>query len=661
MNKEKSYYPWGYDYTGDSGTGMIKPPFPPNGEGVNEGEMKEAINSAVNNLVNGAPEALDTLKEIADALKNDDTVIDTLLGEIDKKIDDEQLKTYVTEQLNDYLSEEAAKNKYQPKGEYLTEQNLSEYAKSADVTEKINAAVEDKVSKTDLNNALNERDYASNEDVDNKIAEVSEGLQETINNKIDNLVSADEEIKSELNKKVEWADIATESNPNRKSIVFNNHDTLLGKTTDGSTANIAMISKWNVVDLGTTKLPINLNTPKNVRPTVQEAGQSGEDANKIAYVSDIDAVSDKISELENTLSETASQNSVDELTNQVALKANSANVYTKIEIDGKDYASKAEVDARIKTVVGDAPEALDTLKEIADRLESDNDAIVAINGILAGKANSDDVYTKTEVNEKLDLKANTADLNTYASKIALDGVSQKTFDNATAIDGLKEHLKEKQDKGNYISYTDDKGRKIITLNNADIFGANANTEELESKVDITGWVSLMQLNKWNVVDIGSPKTITNINTPDGFRPTVQEKSQSGPEAHKIAYLDDIEKLKTVNYHEINDKDFEKPRKVVTLDNGELIQANSNNNELVDKVDVEGKAISLIQLNRWNVVDIGSPYTITNINVPDGVRPTVQEKSQSGPNANQIAYLSDIKALENEIKTLKEKIEALENK
>ena len=34
-------------------------------------------------------------------------------------------------------------------------------------------------------------------------------------------------------------------------------------------------------------LPINLNTPKGVRPTVQEAGQSGEEANEIAYLTEI--------------------------------------------------------------------------------------------------------------------------------------------------------------------------------------------------------------------------------------------------------------------------------------------------------------------------------------------------------------------------------------
>ena len=66
-----------------------------------------------------------------------------------------------------------------------------------------------------------------------------------------------------------------------------NNDLILGAASDNiKTYNIAMISKWDVVDLGSSSLKINLNTPNGVRPTVQEAGQSGEQAHKIAYLSD---------------------------------------------------------------------------------------------------------------------------------------------------------------------------------------------------------------------------------------------------------------------------------------------------------------------------------------------------------------------------------------
>jgi hypothetical protein len=72
--------------------------------------------------------------------------------------------------------------------------------------------------------------------------------------------------------------------------------------------------------------------------------------------------------------------------------------------DKQTFATKTEVDNRIKTVVGTAPEALDTLGEIADKLNDDSDAIEAINNVLSGKANSKDVYTKSESDTKYQIK-----------------------------------------------------------------------------------------------------------------------------------------------------------------------------------------------------------------------------------------------------------------
>lgn len=67
----------------------------------------------------------------------------------------------------------------------------------------------------------------------------------------------------------------------------------------------------------------------------------------------------------------------------------------------KEYATKADVDGRIKDVIGTAPEALDTLGEIAEVLNGNGDAIDAINGVLAGKADKADTYTKADVDGKV--------------------------------------------------------------------------------------------------------------------------------------------------------------------------------------------------------------------------------------------------------------------
>lgn len=74
---------------------------------------------------------------------------------------------------------------------------------------------------------------------------------------------------------------------------------------------------------------------------------------------------------------------------------------TQLQLTIDSYATKKHVDDRIKAVIGTAPEALDTLGEIANVLNGNGDAITAINGVLTGKANSSDVYTKSETDNKV--------------------------------------------------------------------------------------------------------------------------------------------------------------------------------------------------------------------------------------------------------------------
>ena len=61
--------------------------------------------------------------------------------------------------------------------------------------------------------------------------------------------------------------------------------------------------------------------------------------------------------------------------------------------DAKDYADKAVAD-----LVDNAPEALDTLKELADALTENENAYDSLLEVVGTKANSADVYTKNEVN-----------------------------------------------------------------------------------------------------------------------------------------------------------------------------------------------------------------------------------------------------------------------
>lgn len=201
---------------------------------------------------------------------------------------------------------------------------------------------------------------------------------------------------------------------------------------------------------------------------------------------------------------------------------------SELENDAK-YQSDSEVDSRIQNVIGSAPEALDTLKELADSLGNDPDFAGTVTKELAKKAD------KTEV----ELKANQSDVDSSLGSLETL-ISEETEARGLADTKLQEDLMKAVE--GMVKHEDYKDKKIIVLSNAEPIVGQSNPDELEGKIEVNGKIPLIKLNEWNVIDIGSPITLTNINIPDGVRPTVQEKSQSGPNAHKMAYLDDIQKL-----------------------------------------------------------------------------------------------------------------------
>ena len=84
--------------------------------------------------------------------------------------------------------------------------------------------------------------------------------------------------------------------------------------------------------------------------------------------------------------------------NQIHLNLNSIDDVTLN--DDQHIATTAYVTQEIKKIVGEAPTTLDTLKEIADKLSSDDTALGQLTTALNSKANVDDVYTKNEADTK---------------------------------------------------------------------------------------------------------------------------------------------------------------------------------------------------------------------------------------------------------------------
>ena len=328
------------------------------------------------------------------------------------------------------------------------------------------------------------------------------------------------------------------------------------------------------------------------------------------------------------------------------------------------FATKKDIEDKIGNLVDNAPESLDTLLELSKALGDDPNFATTVFTEIGKKINKTEVYTRDESNDLFQPKGN------YLTE-------HQDISNLATKEDIKNSVK-------YQEFGDN--RKTIQLNNYDSI----------SGIDTKGTGhNLVMLSKWDVADFGAAGVKINLNGSEE-RPTYNDNKE-------IALLDDINNVdnKLSNYitkEEVSegyqvkgdyltehqslenyptkdelkteiDKTVQfttseyqgRAKKVITLDNDELINARSNSEELENKVDVNGKAISLIQLNRWNVVDVGSPYTLTNINTPDGVRPTIQEKSQSGPEAHKIAYLSDFENINNIVNSLSTNVKMLQMK
>lgn len=268
-----------------------------------------------------------------------------------------------------------------------------------------------------------------------------------------------------------------------------------------------------------------------------------------------------------------------------------------------DFATKKDIEDKIGNLVDNAPESLDTLLELSKALGDDPNFATTVFTEIGKKINSTEVYTKDESNDLFQPKGN------YLTE-------HQSLENYPT----KDELKSEMDKTVQFTTSEYQGRtkKVITLDNDELINAQSNSEELENKVDVNGKaISLIQLNRWNVVDVGSPYTLTNINTPDGVRPTIQEKSQSGPEAHKIAYLSDFENINNiVNSLSTNVKMLQMKLDTINKSNIEIIEIT---NDVIPEM-ADAKKDYIISGNINTTANIsGKSIELNNVSITNDAR------------------------------------------
>lgn len=458
-------------------------------------QTKEEVEKYISDLIDGADGALDTLKELADALNNDPNFATNLtnklieirdaltaevnrakaaeaalqegLNEVDTKIEKalQGLTDTIDKTIKDIKdSVKALEQKVDKNTEAISNVKVEVAGQLADFKvevhkeidlEKGRAIIAENVLQREID-SLKKGSSNDKAELEQKIqqeaterARADEALQQNIDNEAKVRELSEEEIKKAHQKdieridgeKVKWDKFPTSELPNRKGIVLENGDLILGKDLNGDTLPLVQLNRWGIIDAGSPKAPYNINTPQGERPTIQEAGQTGEQAYHMAYQEDLAHISEEIDEKVKAEAdariaadellvkkeegkELSSNDFTDELKAKLEGIEEFANRITNVSqlVNDSKFQTEEEVKAAIEGIIGSAPDVLDTLKEIADALGNDPNFATTITKKLAALAEqiNQEIEDRTEAVSQVQ-----GDLDTkyqeLSSKITLQG------------------------------------------------------------------------------------------------------------------------------------------------------------------------------------------------------------------------------------------------
>lgn len=458
-------------------------------------QTKEEVEKYISDLVDGADGALDTLKELADALNNDPNFATNLtnklieirdaltaevnrakvaeaalqegFNEVDAKIEKalQGLTDTIDKTIKDIKdSVKALEQKVDKNTEAISNVKVEVAGQLADFKVEVHKEIDlEKERAITAENALQReidslKNGSSNDkaELEQKIqqeaterARADEALQQNIDNEAKARELSEEEIKKAHQKdieridgeKVKWDKFPISELPNRKGIVLENGDLILGKDLNGDTLPLVQLNRWGIIDAGSPKAPYNINTPQGERPTIQEAGQTGEQAYHMAYQEDLAHISEEIDEKVKAEAdariaadellvkkeegkELSSNDFTDELKAKLEGIEEFANRITNVSqlVNDSKFQTEEEVKAAIEGIIGSAPDVLDTLKEIADALGNDPNFAATITKKLAALAEqiNQEIEDRTEAVSQVQ-----GDLDTkyqeLSSKIILQG------------------------------------------------------------------------------------------------------------------------------------------------------------------------------------------------------------------------------------------------
>lgn len=440
-------------------------------------QTEEDVKKAISDLVDGADDALDTLKELAEALGNDPNFATTITNKLT------ELRTSLSEEINRAKEAEAALGAaiaaVDDNLKYAAEQLINKIdTVKADLKADI-ARVEAKADK----NAKDIKDL--NDKVNDKSDEIKDELKSLIQQEKDERIAADNEIKESVNelktlhindKAALEAKIAEEvSNRTNEDTILDSkineeitnrqsdtqalqskidqeavdrhsedqvlHNEISKEVADRTNADNALQGKIDQEAQARTSADQVLQNNIDSEATARAAQDLVLD-HKIEDVK-LQGQADKAQLLEAIATETQARKDADTVLDNKKvdkregysltkndftdiLKAKldgieeKANYITKLSelVNDMDFQNEEQVNAAIQKIVGSAPEVLDTLKEIADALGNDPNFATTITKKLA--ALTEEINQEKEDRIAGDV-ANSAEVATEkADRIAAD-------------------------------------------------------------------------------------------------------------------------------------------------------------------------------------------------------------------------------------------------
>ena len=502
----------------ESGVGEIQ------GEITQINEKNEAQDTAIANKADAS--ALDNLATKAEVEAVDAKVDAIVIPDVTELATKEELenaiaplavKTEVTEEINsavdglnaaiadkadktelETLATKAEVEAVDAKIEALEIPSIEGLAVASEVTAEIAAAVTDKADVSALDNLATKAEV---EAVDAKVdaleipsieglavaSEVTAEITAAVENKADKSELEPLATKEELANKVDWV----ESTPDRKHIVLKNHDSVLGTATDGTTYNLAMVSKWDVADFGSTQLHLNLNSKDGVATINDDKAIATE-----SFVAD--SIANAIEPLA-TKSEITDKANVSQIPTRTSELVNDSNFITSHQ-SLEEYAKKTFVSEQIAEIVGGAPETLDTLKEIADALQ-DNATMAMVSEAISTKANAEDVYDKTEVYNKQESEEMFQASGDYVPVEDYNALAQKV---AALENYVNSFIKDREEKMDEIINNMDADNKEVVIETP--------MESIVVPETTVAYTITAPLADNSTVELTSPKYMTLFNT-----------------------------------------------------------------------------------------------------------------------------------------------------